>query len=632
MREDAPGQKRLVAYLTAAAHHSIDTAALRQTLAQTLPDYMVPAAFVVLPSLPLTANGKLDRRALPEPEFLGSSLWAPPHTPQEEILCALFAETLGLPRVGIHDSFFALGGDSILSIQLVSRARRAGLLITPRDVFKRQTIEELALACRPVPADTIDFTPSQAPLVSLAPADMERLTEKHGALLDVLPLTPLQEGLLFHALYDSGHSDLYTVQLALTLEGPLDEQELETRATALLRHYPNLRAAFEQEDLDRPVQIISATEVAAPWRTVDLSDFTPEQQTERWQRLLLEDRRDRFDPARPPLLRFTLVKLGSRQHRLLLTHHHLLLDGWSLPVLIDDLLQPGEEPHGRPYRDYLAWLASQDRTAALAAWQEVLGGLGEPTHLVPPATTDSGVSRPETISVRLPHALTATLSGAARAHSLTLNTILQGAWGILLRWMTGHEDVVFGTTVSSRPADIPGAERMVGLFINTLPVRVRVNPRGSMLQMLAGLQETQSRLMAYQYVGLSEIQRAVGLGELFDTLVVFENYPVDLRANPSGLSISGVENYDVTHYSLCLAVIPGAELQLRLQYRPDCSSARRWQRLCERLVRLAGGGRPRSAAAHRHRAAAQPGGARAGPAVVEPDHSRGAPQHPAAVV
>ena len=269
---------------------------------------------------------------------------------------------------------------------------------------------------------------------------------------------------MFHALYDKGDSDLYTVQLALVLEGgALDEKVLATRATQLLHYYPNLRAAFEQEHLDRPVQVIGKADRVTPWRRVDLSSLADAQQIEHWQRLLLEDRRDRFDPAKPPLLRFTLVRFGPRQHRLLLTHHHLLLDGWSLPMLVEDLLHPREQARGRPYRDYLAWLTAQDWSAAIAAWKEALSGLEEPTRIAPPTIADSAISRPETISARLSQVLTGDLSSEARVHGMTVNTMIQGAWAILLSRMTGREDVVFGATVSGRPADLPGAERMVGL-------------------------------------------------------------------------------------------------------------------------------------------------------------------------
>ena len=217
-REDTPGQKRLVGYVVAAADRELDAAALRGQLTASLPDYMVPSAIVVLGSLPLTANGKLDRRALPAPDLTPQVVRAP-RTPQEEVLCGLYAEVLGVERVGIDDNFFALGGDSIMSIQLVSRARKAGLEITPRAVFQHRTVEALAAVAKAV-AETKKSAPD-LPLVALSPAEIERLEGSYPRIEDVLPLSPLQEGLLFHALFDAQGPDIYTMQIAFVIDGPL---------------------------------------------------------------------------------------------------------------------------------------------------------------------------------------------------------------------------------------------------------------------------------------------------------------------------------------------------------------------------------------------------------------------------
>jgi non-ribosomal peptide synthetase component F len=180
---------------------------------------------------------------------------------------------------------------------------------------------------------------------------------------------------------------------------------------------------------------------------------------------------------------------------------------------------------------------------------------------------------------------------SARAHGLTLNTVVQGAWAILLARLTGRDDVVFGTTVAGRPPQIAGSDRMVGLFINTLPVRVALSPQESAIDVLTRIQERQSSLTAHEHLGLAHIQNIAGLGELFDTLVVFENYPYDRRAlqNPQlGLRVSSVEHRDVTHYALCLAILPGERLHLRLQYRPDLFTRETAEAICKRLVGVVG--------------------------------------------
>ena len=437
-------------------------------------------------------------------------------------------------------------------------------------------------------------TPSDFPLVALSQAAVERLEAQYPKLEDILPLSPLQEGLLFHALYDTQAPDVYGVHLVLDLEGPLDAQALHAAAEALLERHANLRASFVHDGLSWPVQVI-VPELALPWCEVDLSGLGPAQCEERLAQLLAQERTLRFELGRGPLLRFSLIRLGLNRHRLLLSNHHLLMDGWSLPVVVRELFELYKHTGrsaalGRvtPYRDYLRWIAGQDRQSARVAWQRALEGLEEPTRLAA-AQPGAAPALPEEIMVELPEALTEAISRQARSHSLSLNTILQGAWAILLGRLTGRDDVVFGTTVAGRPAEIPGIETMVGLFINTLPVRVRLRPAEPLSELLTRLQDSQSELIAHQHLGLAEIQSLAGLGELFDTLVVFENYPVDrsaLAQPVARLDLTGVEAHDATHYPLSLVAVPAERLRLRLQYRIDLFERSSVEAMGRRLVTL----------------------------------------------
>ena len=438
-------------------------------------------------------------------------------------------------------------------------------------------------------------TPSDFPLVALSQAEVEQLEAHYPKLEDILPLSPLQEGLLFHALYDTQAPDVYTLQLVLGLEGPLDAQALQAAAEALLERHANLRASFVHDGLSRPVQVIMP-EVALPWCEVDLSGLGPAQCEERLAQLLAQERALRFELGCAPLLRFSLIRLAADRHRLLLSNHHLLMDGWSLPVLVRELFvlygQEGQSaalPRVTPYRDYLGWIAAQDRQAAQAAWQSALAGLEEPTRLAAAEPGATAPALPEEIIVELPEALTEALSRQARSHSLTLNTILQGAWAILLGRLTGRDDVVFGTTVAGRPSEIAGIQTMVGLFINTLPVRVRLRPAEPLSELLTRLQDSQSQLIAHQHLGLAEIQSLAGLGELFDTLVIFENYPLDrsaLAQPVAGLDLTSVEGHDATHYPLSLMAVPAERLRLRLQYRTDLFERSTVEAIGRRLVAL----------------------------------------------
>ncbi|MFF7965634.1 amino acid adenylation domain-containing protein [Streptomyces sp. NPDC007903] len=399
-------------------------------------------------------------------------------------------------------------------------------------------------------------------------------------LEDVLPLTPLQAGMLFHSLYDSQAVDVYTTQFVFDLEGTVSVFALRAAIGTLLRRHANLRVGFLHEDLDQPVQAVAA-EVPVPLEELDL---TAADGPEALDTFLAEDRTRRFDLTTPPLMRFTLVHTGPGRHRLVMTSHHLLFDGWSVPLLVRELFElyarQGDDltlPRVTPYRTYLAWLAAQDRAATLNTWRAALAGLETPTLLAgqgAPEGPDSA-ELPDTLVLELDRVTAHRLRETARASRLTLNTLVQGAWGLVLAHLTGRSDVVFGTTVSGRPPEIPGIETMIGLFINTVPVRLRPEPGESLAALLTRLQEEQARLLGHQYVGLTEICESAGLDRLFDTLAVFENYPLDAEAlrtaqqGMAGLTVAGIEGTDAAHYPLTLTIAPGEDsLRITFGYRP----------------------------------------------------------------
>ncbi|MFI6409985.1 condensation domain-containing protein, partial [Streptomyces sp. NPDC050548] len=417
---------------------------------------------------------------------------------------------------------------------------------------------------------------------------------KRDELEDILPLAPLQEGLLFHALYDEQALDVYTTQMSFLLEGPLNVEVLKESARVVLHRHANLRAAFVHEGLRQPVQVIPR-QVELPWEEVDFTGMGPAEQEAAVEEWIEQDRARRFDLTAPPLLRFTLVRLGHQQYRLEFTSHHLLLDGWSLPVLMRELMTAyAQGGHGgglapvTPYRDFLAWVAGQDRGAAEEAWRHSLAGVEEATRLAPVRAGRVPVA-PERVTVVLPEELTVALTTATRRCGVTLNTVVQQAWALLLGHMTGRDDVVFGATVSGRPAQIPGVESMVGLFINTVPVRVRLKPGEALREALVRLQDEQSVLLAHQHLKLTDIHSLTPAGELFDTVVVFENYPVS--ASPAANSAEAIrverlEGRNSTHYPLSLIVMPGEGIRLRLDYRPDLFDRTAVEQLGSRLVRV----------------------------------------------
>ncbi|WP_326558192.1 non-ribosomal peptide synthetase [Micromonospora sp. NBC_01796] len=584
---------RLVAYVVPDPARATvpDPAVLRAYVGDLLPEYMVPAAVVVLDGpLPLTANGKLDRRALPAPDFAATGGGRAPATAREEVFCRLVADLLHLPRVGADDDFFALGGDSIVAIQLVSRARREGFGIRPAAVFQARTPAGLARAAHDL-APAAVLAPSA--LLDLDPAERAEVAALDPAPVELLPLTPLQAGLLFHASLDADGPDVYTVQTWFELDGPVDPDRLRRAGQALLDRHPNLRAGFRYLGSGRPVAVVPAN-APVPWTEHDLTGSDELAAEDAWQQLLGEQAA-RFDPARPPLLRLLLARFGADRHRLLLTHQHLLLDGWSGPPLVEELstlyaadADPSALAPAVPFRDYLGWLAGQDRDAARTAWAAELAGLTEPTLLAPAEPTRLPIA-PRLHEAVLPEPVTTALTVLARRRGLTLGAVVHAAWGVALGQLTGRHDVVFGATVSGRPADLPGMEAMIGLFITTVPVRVHCAPADPLGTVLDRVWTAQSRLVEHEHLGLAEIQRSAGIGELFDTLVVFENFPAvpDLpEASGDGLVIRPTGGRDATHYPLTWAVAPGAELSLVAEYRPDLFDEQAVRRFADAFVRV----------------------------------------------
>nr|WP_037679926.1 non-ribosomal peptide synthetase [Streptomyces griseus] len=391
-----------------------------------------------------------------------------------------------------------------------------------------------------------------------------------SGIADVLPLSPLQEGLLFHALYDDERApDVYAAQQVLELTGPVDPAAVRAAGQALLDRHPNLGACFRRREAGRPVQIVP-TDVELPWVEADLSCLGADERDKEWERLLDEERTRRFDLARPPLLRYLLVRWAEDSHRLVVTNHHILLDGWSKQLLVREFstLYAGEHPTSLPpapaYRDYLAWLSRQDRDGAESAWRNALDGVVEPTLLAPSANPTAVL--PDELVVELPEELSRAADTTARSLGITLNTLVQGAWGMLLGRLTGRTDVVFGQTVSVRPPELRNIASLVGFCINTTVTRVRWDDQATIADLLTALQGRQTSLLAHQHLGLADIRRGTGVdGELFDTLLAFENHP----AGASSPRVTQVTGRDATHYPLTLAVLPAHRLALRLSYRPD---------------------------------------------------------------
>ncbi|ENT5108535.1 non-ribosomal peptide synthase/polyketide synthase [Pseudomonas aeruginosa] len=521
--------KQLVGYVVLESEGGDWREVLAAHLAASLPEYMVPAQWLALERMPLSPNGKLDRKALPKIEAEdGLGEYVAPASEPERQLAAIWADVLGRERVGVTDNFFALGGDSIVSIQVVSRARQAGLQLSPRDLFQLQNIRKLAERCSAAaPVAEPASVPDGAVLHNLLPQQVQALPLPHERLEHLYSLSPMQQGMLFLGL-NSPDAELYINQLSIAVDG-LDPQRLQRAWSAVAQRHEVLRSGFLWLDQEEPLQFVLADPglpfEVLDWRGRAISDEALEQVAQ-------QERRKGFDLGQPPLQRVRLLRLGEDRYQLIWTYHHILIDGWSTSQLFGEILElysGGSLPPAVPYRHYIAWLRARDGKASEAFWRRQLARMDEPTYLADAFNAAREGYGHQALYTRLDSDATEHLKRFAQSQRVTLNTLVQGAWLLLLSRYSGQRCVSFGATVAGRPASLEASERILGLFINTLPVVCEVAPEQCVGDWLRALQDYNLEMREQEYTPLSDIQRWAGRSgqSLFDSIIVFENHPVD---------------------------------------------------------------------------------------------------------
>ncbi|PWI60271.1 non-ribosomal peptide synthetase DhbF [Bacillus subtilis] len=588
VREDQPGDKRLAAYVVADA--AIDTAELRRYMGASLPDYMVPSAFVEMDELPLTPNGKLDRKALPAPDFSTSVSDRAPRTPQEEILCDLFAEVLGLARVGIDDSFFELGGHSLLAARLMSRIREVmGAELGIAKLFDEPTVAGLAAH--------LDLAQSARPALQRA----ER-PEK-------IPLSFAQRRLWFlHCL--EGPSPTYNIPVAVRLTGELDQGLLKAALYDLVRRHESLRTIFPESqgtsyqhilDADRACPELHVTEIAEK----ELSDR------------LAEAVRYSFDLAAEPAFRAELFVIGPDEYVLLLLVHHIVGDGWSLTPLTRDLGTAyaarchGRSPEWAPlavqYADYALWqqelLGNEDDPNSLIAgqlafWKETLKNLPDQLELPTDYSRPAEPSHDgDTIHFRIEPEFHKRLQELARANRVSLFMVLQSGLAALLTRLGAGTDIPIGSPIAGRNDDALGD--LVGLFINTLVLRTDTSGDPSFRELLDRVREV--NLAAYDnqdlpFERLVEVlnpARSRATHPLFQIMLAFQNTPdaeLHLPDMESSLRINSVGSakFDLTLEISEDRLADGTPngMEGLLEYSTDLFKRETAQALADRLMRL----------------------------------------------
>ena len=442
--------------------------------------------------------------------------------------------------------------------------------------------------------ETALLTPADFPLTKLDQSRLAALLEKYGDVENIYPLAPVQEGLLFHSFYET-RSGIYVEQLSFILRGKLDVKAFERAWQKVIDRHAILRTAFVWEKVDEPLQVVSRG-VVARLATEDWRGLSEGEQKQRFDSWLQADRKQNFALDEAPLMRLALFHVGEDVHRFVWSHHHLLLDGWSLPLILNEVFTFYEEfVEGRElplkpapqYLNYIEWLQKQDSTGSEAFWRQTLAGFSTPTPLTLDRTQEASTDLTDVYGSEQAHvsqATTTALQSFARRQRLTLNTVLQAAWALVLHRYSRSKDIVFGTTVSGRPVSLPEVQETVGIFINTLPVRVQIPSGGDVSTWLQELQDKQAELQKHEHTPLIQIQgwSEVPRGTpLFESVLVLLNYPIAsaLQQSQKALRIEDPNWFEQTNYPLTIQVTPGPQLLLKATYDPHRFDAQTAQRM-----------------------------------------------------
>lgn len=587
MVEDLGHIKRLVGYCSPERGVFLADDVLKDQLRHHLPDYMVPAALIILDEFPLTPVGKVDRDRLPTPQVVAN---VRPKNRAEKLVCDQVAQLLKLTEVGTEADFFALGGDSISAMVLCNAARKQGYFLSPKHIFEGKTLKSIAQKLTVLPLQKgADASVNTASLDDIKPYQ-----SVYGEVEDFVPLLPSQKGVLFQA--QSGQrGGQYNSHTQLHLKGNLDRARLKKAFDLLLVKHPQLGAVIDTEVGDEPVLVLPKLNGGEswPWYDHDLSELDEAMQEEEVTRLTQEAvKRNLLGTGFRQLISGELIRLSTHHHVLVVVIHHIIVDGWSAPILLRDLFAAYEtgdltQTSDAGYTSVIRQLLGRDPQAARNAWHNAMTDV-EATRLFDHVKLSDTVDETEYF---VNEETSATLLAEAKKRGVTLNSLMQSVWAMVLGSMLGRDEIVFGTPSAGRSAPIAGIEDQIGMFLNTVPVRAGLCPDRSLWDQASILQNEQMNLIEHDELGLAEIQQIAGAGSLFDTLLIVENYPDhnNFVQEGAGLQIDQFQNRGYSHYPLTLVVLPGERIRLLVESRGAIASpealAKRVGSILDELVR-----------------------------------------------
>jgi len=562
---------QLVAYVV--AEGMLSAGELRHALAQQLPDYMLPAAFIFLDALPLTPNGKIDRRALPAPSTARPELdtaYVAPCNPSEILLAEIWALVLGLERVGIHDNFFALGGDSMRTVQVKSLAEARGLQFSLPQLFRSQTIAELV---KHLTLAAPSSQPAIAPFSLLLEADRTRLSE---SLEDAYPLIQLQAGLLFHSDY-SPETAVYHDIFSYHLQAPYHLPAFKSSLERLMLRHPILRTAFALDGYSEPLQLVYR-HVELPLQVEDLRHLAPGEQTAAIAAWMEAEKRRPFDWSCPPLWRLQIHQRSDRSFQLTLSFHHAILDGWSLATLLRELFQQyfadlnGERRDLPPTALFREFVALEQQALASpqqrAFWQEKLQ---DSTTIQLPRSRNPSPAEIRSVKIRevpISPEVSEGLKQLARLAGVPLKSVLLAAHLRVLSLLGGQSSVLAGVSTSARP-ETPGGDRILGLCVSGLPLPMYL-PGGTWLELVQQAFAAEQELLPYRHYPFAQIQNDLGGRSLFEIAFNFVHFHIyqGLMQIPE-LELLDIQSVEETNFTLLVNFsldVLSSQVQLLLKY------------------------------------------------------------------
>ncbi|NIM10642.1 MAG: amino acid adenylation domain-containing protein [Candidatus Aminicenantes bacterium] len=570
---------------------------LRAYLSLYLPDYMIPSYFIFLETLPMGPNGKIDRKALPEPGMTAMTEYMPPRNEVEKKLVDVWSGVFA-KEVGINDNFFHLGGDSIKAIQVSTRLREHDLELKISDLFLHPQIKDLAEFVEEIQRDVDRGTvKGDGPDVCGQDISPEKLAWITGYIRDnipgnpeieaIYPLTPMQKTMLYYSLSGT-NKEVFFIQYLLGWQGTIENSLMETSVNTLVERHDIFRTNFIYEGLDQPRQIVLKHR-RVEFNYEDMSGCREEEKALYLEECRKRDRERGFDLSKDMLLRVSLFRVDVNSYYLMWSKHYILMDGWCVGIVFNELGQiyeglrtgnPIQLEEVTPYRNFVAWLEQQDKAAGFRFWENYLadyhhqGGL-VPTKPGPVKPLKEGEYNFETYTFEIAKEEIDAVKQLAADCEVTLNMVFQTLWGILLQKYNNRDDVVFGAVVSGRPPEIKGIENMVGLFINTVPVRVKVHQDYKFSQLLRNMQENSTAAKSYEYLTFTEILAKCELKEnIIDNLMTFQNFVLmeqfkgiyNTQGNTAPASRVETSLFHQSNYNFNIIITPFTPFQVTFMY------------------------------------------------------------------